>query len=144
MSEPLGSLLLDTHALIWLIANRLRPGISEDIARAGLERPVLVSPISAWEIGLLAQRGEPGLDTPRFEPDPASWLGRVLQRPTFAEAPFTSAIAIAAAFLPGAFHKDPADRLLVATARELDVPIVTRDRQILRYAEDGHVRAIAC
>jgi PIN domain nuclease of toxin-antitoxin system len=46
--------------------------------------------------------------------------------------------------LPPPIHKDPADRLLIATARSLNVPIVTRDRFILDYAEAGHVDAIVC
>ena len=53
------------------------------------------------------------------------------------------AIGLAASALPD-FHQDPADRLLVATARALDVPILTRDRKILDYAEAGRVKAIAC
>jgi PIN domain nuclease of toxin-antitoxin system len=53
-------------------------------------------------------------------------------------------VALSAAYLPGDFHRDPADRLLIATARELDVPLVTRDRRILDYAGQGHVDAIPC
>ena len=58
--------------------------------------------------------------------------------------PLTSAIALATAELPNPLHDDPADRLLIATARDLDVPLVTRDARILAYAAAGHVRAIAC
>jgi PIN domain nuclease of toxin-antitoxin system len=58
--------------------------------------------------------------------------------------PLTPEIAIECSFLPPPLHSDPADRLLVATARALDVPIVTRDERILGYAEAGFVRAIGC
>jgi PIN domain nuclease of toxin-antitoxin system len=51
---------------------------------------------------------------------------------------------LAASFLPGDFHNDPADRFLVATARVMGVALLTRDRKILDYAAAGHVRAIAC
>ncbi len=64
--------------------------------------------------------------------------------PGMEEATITSAIAIDASYLPGDFHSDPMDRLIVATARHLGIPIVTGDRKILAYAEIGHVRAIAC
>ena len=53
-------------------------------------------------------------------------------------------VALSASYLPGNLHRDPADRLLIASARVLDVPIVTRDERILAYAEQGHVQVIAC
>lgn len=53
-------------------------------------------------------------------------------------------VALSASYLPGGLHRDPADRLLIATARALDVPIMTRDERILAYAGQGHVQAIAC
>jgi PIN domain nuclease of toxin-antitoxin system len=59
-------------------------------------------------------------------------------------APFTPDIAIAASCLPGRIHGDPADRMIVATARRLDIPVVTRDTRILAYARHGHVVAIRC
>jgi PIN domain nuclease of toxin-antitoxin system len=58
--------------------------------------------------------------------------------------PLSHRAAIAASSLPGRFHRDPADCLLIATAREFGVPLVTRDRRILDYAGQGHVDAIAC
>ena len=58
--------------------------------------------------------------------------------------PLTVSAAMAASYLPEPFHKDPADRLLVAVARELGVPVVTRDDKILDYAAAGHVKAIPC
>ena len=64
--------------------------------------------------------------------------------PAIRAAEFDGDIAIEAAMLPGDFHRDPADRLLVATARLLDLTIVTSDAKILAYAAAGHVRAIAC
>jgi PIN domain nuclease of toxin-antitoxin system len=52
--------------------------------------------------------------------------------------------AIEAAFLPGEPHRDPADRLLIATARQLRATLITRDELILAYARQGHVDAIPC
>ena len=59
-------------------------------------------------------------------------------------APVSASIALSAWRLPEPIHGDPADRLLIATARELNVKLVTRDRVVLDYATLGHVDAIAC
>jgi len=100
---------------------------------------VFVSPASAWEIGLLsARRGLP------FHPDPNTWFRLFLAYPGVHLTPLTPDIAIESSFLPGQLHNDPADRLLIATARALDIPIVTRDRRILDYARSGSVGAIPC
>jgi PIN domain nuclease of toxin-antitoxin system len=135
-------LLLDTHALIWFVMGTLRPEAADRLLRAGAADGLLVSSVSAWEIGLLgAERRD---DRPHFDPDPRAWFARAMALPGVREIPLTAAMGLEAAFLPKPFHKDPADRLLVATARQLDVPIVTRDRQILDYAGAGNVTALPC
>jgi PIN domain nuclease of toxin-antitoxin system len=60
------------------------------------------------------------------------------------EAPISAAIAIHSSHLPGVLHADPGDRLIIATARHLGIPIVTGDHKILAYAEAGFVRVIPC
>jgi PIN domain nuclease of toxin-antitoxin system len=60
------------------------------------------------------------------------------------EAPLTAKIAIDSSFLPGAFHGDPADRMLVATARHMNISLLTRDQRILAYSAGGHVEAVEC
>ena len=77
-------------------------------------------------------------------PSPQEWFARLLQRPGVQLAPLTPEAAIEASFLPGKVHGDPADRLLIATARRLGAALVTRDRQILDYADSGNVNALAC
>lgn len=109
-------------------------------ARSG--NGILVSPVSAWEVGLLHQKGR--TNGIRFDPDPATWFSRVRSAEGIGTAPLTFEIALSATSLPGSFHGDPADRWLVATARELRIPIVTRDRLILAYADEGHVSAVPC
>lgn len=143
MSEGEAKLLLDTHALVWTVAGIIESRAAEAIVAAARAGGVLVSSVSAWELGLLA-RPRSGAPRLRLTPTPEAWFDTLLAQPGFAEAPLTIAIALAASRLPGEFHQDPADRLLVATARELDVPFVTRDRRILEYGEAGHVRTIAC
>ena len=98
--------------------------------------------MSAWEIGLLGTRGRLGRLSSRAAIE--SWLGLFMARPGIRQAPFTAAIALASAYLPDLDHRDPADRFLIATARMLALPIVTRDRAILAYGRAGHVDCIPC
>jgi PIN domain nuclease of toxin-antitoxin system len=139
------AVLLDTCAVIWLAAGRdlAEPALAA-ILNAGIGEGIFVSPVSAWEVGMLSlRRGdrEAGL---QFLPDPATWFARLMAGPGIRAAPFSGDIAVAASYLPGTLHRDPADRLLIATARNLVVPIVTRDTRIAAYAARGFVDMIAC
>jgi PIN domain nuclease of toxin-antitoxin system len=90
--------------------------------------PVLLSPISFWEVATLVNKGRVELDR-----DMQQWVYDVCSEESIKLAPLTPSAAASAACL-GGFHGDPADRLLYATARELRVPFVTKDRQIRDYA----------
>ncbi len=104
---------------------------------------VFVSPVSAWELGLLSRPR--GMRVPfTFRPDPQTWFDRVMKGPGIRLAALTPAIAIAASLLPGELHGDPADRLMIATARHMGLPIVTRDARIMAYGEAGHVGVVEC
>ena len=143
--NPPVAVLLDTCAIIWLANGKsLIPEAVTAILHAGLHDGIFVSPISAWEIGRLskARRGRTGVV--RFMPDPGTWFARFMAGPGIRDAPFNPDIAIASSWLPGEVHGDPADRLIIATARHLGLPIVTRDRKIIAYAEAGEVSAIPC
>jgi PIN domain nuclease of toxin-antitoxin system len=137
--------LLDTCAVIWL-ANG--DPLTEPAMAALLDaRPaggILVSPISAWEVGLLSKPRSGRRSVLQFMPDPKTWFTAVMAGPGIRAAPFTPEIAVDASFLPGDLHGDPADRLIISTARHLGVPIVTRDRRIIAYADTGHFQVIAC
>jgi PIN domain nuclease of toxin-antitoxin system len=138
-------ILLDTCAVIWLSnAEPLPIRVVEMIRHAGQAGGVFVSTVSAWEIGLLSRPKPNRRPAPEFWPDPKTWFARFLSMPGIEETPITAAIAIDASFLPGDFHADPMDRLIIATARHLGMPIVTGDRKILAYAEAGFVRVIPC
>ena len=140
MSGQAGGLLLDTCALIWLVNGELddspvRPRLIEAAESGGL----FVSVTSAWEIGLLSRGAR--VD---FRPDPKTWFARAVGRPGLRLAPITPEIAIESSHLPGTLHSDPADRLIIATARHLGLPVVTRDHRMGAYAADGHVETVAC
>ena len=109
----------------------------DDAYRAG--SAVFVSPITAWERGLLSAKGRL-----RSPVQPLAWFERLVRDAQFSIAALTPSMLVDSWFLPDTFHNDPADRILIATARALDLILVTRDRPILEYADKGHVRAIAC
>lgn len=111
----------------------------EAMTAAFLDGRVGVSPITAWELGLLASKGRLPAAT-----KPAALLDDLLNHAGVSLEPLTPSILIDSSFLPGEFHSDPADRIIVATARALELTIITRDRAILDYARQGYVRALPC
>lgn len=135
-------LLLDTCAVIWLGNGDPMSRRSLAVIRTAASRgEVFVSPISAWEIGLLAASTKGGAT---FTPNPQAWFATLLAQPGVHLAPLTPEAAIESSFLPGDLHGDPADRLLVATARCMPASLVTRDEKLLEYGAAGHVRIVAC
>ena len=134
-------LLLDTCAAIWLAeAEKLKDEASRKLDAAyDAGVAVFVSPISAWEIGLLVSRRRLSLSI-----KPQLWFQRLFDVLNFRLAEMPPDLLIAASYLPGTPPKDPADRILAATAREYGCTLVTRDRPLLNYAEHGHIRALAC
>lgn len=127
-------ILLDTHALIWWVngdLQRLSP-----IARGAIERAhsaesgegLLVSAISCWEVAMLVSRGRLALGV-----SCERWLGLLAAIPALGLLPLEPKIAVAATSLPEPFHADPADRFLVAQARELAIPLVSADLKIRTY-----------
>ncbi|MGH6764832.1 MAG: type II toxin-antitoxin system VapC family toxin [Bradyrhizobium sp.] len=134
-------LLLDTHAAIWITRNEslARPAVDALNAAHQAAGIVFVSAITAWEIGLLVSRRRLNLLT-----TPQRWFARLLDVPGIRLAELSPDILIASSFLPGEPPRDPADRILLATARELGAALITRDRLLLKYGEDGQVSTIAC
>jgi PIN domain nuclease of toxin-antitoxin system len=135
-----GPILLDTCAAIWMAAGQLEPTAQDALERAGSSSAgVWVSPITAWEIGLLVSRNRIALHMPA-----RTWFGRLssIHGTYLSELP--PDVLIAANELPGDLHRDPADRILAATARTFGYRLMTRDRPLLAYAEAGFLRAVPC
>lgn len=129
-------IVLDTHVLVWWVTG---DALLSKKARKVIEREqsggaIIVSAISAWEITMLVAHGRLVLSM-----DVSNWLATVAGIDTVRFYPVDVEIANKSVELPGVFHKDPADRMIVATARKLAVPLVTRDDKILSYP---HVKAI--
>jgi PIN domain nuclease of toxin-antitoxin system len=135
------TLLLDTHTAIWLVANQRLSREAEEAINAVHEKggTLLVSPITAWEVGLLVSHKRVDLLA-----TPQRWFARLLAISNVRLAELSPEILIASSFLPGTPPRDPADCILIATARDLGATLVTRDRLILKYGEDGRVSTIAC
>ncbi len=131
-------ILLDTHVVLWWQAGgeRLSKRAAREIARA---ETVLVSPISCWEIATLLLKGRVTLDR-----EVHTWIRDLLADEQVAEAPLSAQGAVGAALLAHqAFPGDPADRFLYATARELLVPLLSKDEAIHGYARGaGDVKLI--
>src|SRR5438876_10866239 len=133
-------ILLDTCALLWTMnQDPMLPAARKVISRAASEGGLYVSPVSAWEIGLLVRRG-------RLELQVAveSYIERVFRLPGVRVAALTPGIAVRPSYLPGDLHEDPVDRLLVATAVVMGLRLVTRDRRLLDYGSKGFAPVMAC
>lgn len=135
------SILLDTCAAIWLMGgDPISEASRKAIRSAGAAHVgVYVSPFTAWEIGTLIAKQRLQLTL-----SPEVWFERLLALPGVRLADLTPKILLASTALPGSPPADPADRILAATARVLGHVVVTRDKKLLDYAREGHIRAIAC
>ena len=116
----------------------LGPLIRDRIEDAGQTDEVLLPLAVFWELAMLIVNQRLELASPV-----ASWARDVVARPGLVVAPLTAEIAIESNALPGNFCGDPAGRMIVATSRISNAILVTRDRDIIRYAEAGHVSVLA-
>ena len=134
MIKPRDPILLDTHIWIWLmngdksLPNAIRQFIEKQINSVSLS----VSIISIWEVGILVQKRR--LTLPYH---PLEWTNRALSSGIKC-AELTPHIAIESSFL-SELPKDPADRIIVATAKSLQATLITVDREILKYAKQSHI-----
>lgn len=135
------ALLLDTCAAIWIVEDApISAHARETLTRAYRDgRTVLISSITAWEMGILMARN-------RFRSvaTPEAWFRQLVSRPGFSEVVLTSDVLVRSSFLPGSPPRDPADRIIAATAREWGIPLMTRDRLLLGYAREGYIAAVEC
>jgi PIN domain nuclease of toxin-antitoxin system len=129
-------IVLDTHTLVWWVTGdaTLSKKARKVIEREQSGGSIIVSAISAWEMAMLVAHGRLVLSM-----DVSNWLATVAAIDAVRFYPVDEEIAAKSVELPGPFHKDPADRMIVATARKLAVPLLTKDEKILSYP---HVKTI--
>lgn len=128
-------IVLDTQAWVWWTNDRTHLSQAQRSAiRASEDDTIGVSVISCWEIAKLCEYGRLELPVGLAE-----WFDAALAYPGISLLNLTPEIAIESTRLPGDFHRDPFDQMIVATARLYECPLVTTDREILRY---GHVRTV--
>ena len=122
-------IVLDTHIWVWWVhgdssLSASTRALLDSSEQAGLA----VSAISCWEVAKLVERGRLTLPCPVFD-----WLQQALAYPGVRLIDLSPRICAESTQLPGDFHRDPADQIIIATARVLDAPLVTVDCKILEY-----------
>ena len=134
-------LLLDTCTLIFMTERtRMAPAAVETLQAATEGGEITyVSPITAWEVGMLTSRGRLQLLI-----RPERWFSNLFEVPGVRLADMSPDVLIASSYLPGKPPKDPTDRIIAATARELGATLITRDRALLDYGAQGHVAVLEC
>ena len=129
-------IILDTHVWVWWAhASERLTSPQARIIQASETDVIGVSVISVWEIAKLVEYDRLELPCPLRE-----WFDKALSYPGIRVVELTPEIAIRSTELPGEFHRDPADQIIVATARVYDCPLITSDDKILKYP---HVRTVA-
>jgi PIN domain nuclease of toxin-antitoxin system len=128
-------IILDTHIWVWWVD--VNPQLSQrhtQLIQDSEQEGLGVSAMSCWEVAKLVERGRLQLACSIEE-----WMEQAVAYPGIRVLPLTPQIAIESTKLPIPFHRDPADQIIVATARIHDLPLLTMDRLILDYP---HVRTL--
>jgi PIN domain nuclease of toxin-antitoxin system len=133
--------LLDTCAAIWLMEGAAMSQASRDLMRGAQHGRVgvFLSPITAWEIATLLRKNRIQLNR-----TPEAWFDELLGLPGIRLAELSPAVLVASALLPGNAPRDPADRIVAATARAFGYTVITRDGELIPYAAAGHIEVVAC
>lgn len=125
-------ILLDTHVLIWWLdqSPKLSKKAKKIIDKEIKTGTILLSTITTWELSLLTRKGKIKLSK-----DIESWIGELEKLPFIQFVSLDNKIVLESNNLPGDFHEDPADRFIVATARQLGAALVTSDLRIREYPQ---------
>jgi PIN domain nuclease of toxin-antitoxin system len=123
-------ILLDTHAWIWWVSNpeKLSIPAKTEIGRAVENSEILISSISALEVAMLVHK-----ERLKLTMEVSEWIARSERLSFLRFIPLDNKIAVKSVNLPGDLHRDPADRIIIATAKITDIPVVTKDEKISDY-----------
>ena len=131
-------LILDTHVWIWLINGdeKIRKaGFLTSINNALKSHSIIIPAICTWEISMLVAKNRISLTENTLE-----WINKASSAPGISIFPLSPEVAYESTILPGEFHGDPADRMIVATARVTNGTLLTFDRQMINYAKKGYMK----
>ncbi len=128
--------LLDTHTWIWwnLHPQMLSRKVKAVISNTRRYEELLLSAISVWEFCKLLEKKRLAVSC-----DPGEWIEQALDMPKLRLLPLTPVIVCRSTTLPQPFHDDPADQIIVASAREENAALLTKDTRLLNYK---HIRSI--
>lgn len=128
-------IVLDTHVWIWWVhGDAMLSATTRALLDSSEQSGIAVSAISCWEVAKLVERGRLNLPCPV-----AAWLQQALAYPGVQLIELSPTICVESTQLPGTFHRDPADQIIVATARVLDAPVATLDAKLLAYP---HIKVV--
>jgi len=129
-------ILLDTHVWIWVVSNpeNLSKKAKQYVKTAIVEKGIIISSISAWEVALLVVKNRLKLKL-----NVNDWITRSETLPFIQFIPVDNSVAVQSVNLPEPIHSDPADRIIIATAISMGIPVVTKDEKILNYP---HVQSV--
>ena len=136
---PDSQILLDTHVWLWLMQGHVTLRQTDILGRAASKGGLYVSPMSCWEIAMLAVRGRIHLGMP-----PQDWVEATLKAPGIPLLDLTPKVAVESCLLPSDIHGDLVDRLLIAACRIHHLTLATRDEKIIDYGRNGHMQILEC
>lgn len=133
------NLLIDTHGFIWFVNgdSQLASKQIKLITQAVENNSLYLSSISLWEISMLVAKNRISFTTSCLH-----WLTKAVSLTNTSVLPISPEIAVESCHLPGQFHDDPADRIIVATARIEELTLLTRDEKILNYGKNQYIQII--
>ena len=139
ISNDPNSVLLDTHILIWYVEgdNHLKKQHLDIIEKARQQNKLYISAISIWEITMLSEKERIVLSVTLSE-----WIDKALSTEGLNIIDLSTNILIESCQLPHYPHKDPADRMIIATARHLSISLMTFDNKMIEYADKGYLTII--
>ena len=133
-------LLLDTHGWFYTISQRsmLTEAVIKKINSAAQDEQLFIAGTTLWELAMLESK-----QRIKLMPNSLHWMQNALKLTQVQVLNIDSEIAVDSCNLPGGFHGDPADRIIVATARIHDLCLVTADKAILRYGQEKYVKTLS-
>jgi PIN domain nuclease of toxin-antitoxin system len=136
----MSGILLDTCAIIWIAnGDNLKNNAFEIIAEAQNIDECYISPISAWEIAHLVNKRKINLSMPTQD-----WFNSICKIDGIKLADLSPKILMSSVEIDSAIHQDPADRIIIATARAMNLTLISRDGLIKKYAKQGFLKFLEC